>query len=130
MRERAQHPRLPARRELPDRIADDGRVADVARAARAGADLLLRREEALALLLDEHASEQRSEQPHVPAQRAVGPFLSDGFRHGRIFATTVSRRSRNHERDPLLERHERHSGPRFMLSLSQPLSPERRAVPT
>ena len=54
-----------------DRLAHDGRVADLARAAGARADVLLGREERLAFLLDEHPAEQRAEQADVPAQRAV-----------------------------------------------------------
>ena len=72
-REGPQHPGLRRRRQLADRVADEGGVADLARAARARPDALLGGEERLALLLDEHPAEQAPEQADVTAQRAVGP---------------------------------------------------------
>ncbi len=68
--ERAKHLRLVVRQERPHRLTDDRRVADLARAPRARTDTLLRGEERLAFLLDEHLPEQRAEQPHVATQRA------------------------------------------------------------
>jgi hypothetical protein len=74
-RERTQDLRLLLEVELPHRagqLGADGRFAGLAGAARDPPDLLLPREQLLALLLDHDAAEQVAEQAHVAAERRVG----------------------------------------------------------
>ena len=120
----------PSGESCPHRLADDRRVADLARPAGARADPLLGREELLALLLDEHAPEQRAEQPDVPPQRAVG-LLSDGS----LVMGASSRRPCSWRQPELCFRCPEpasvDSGPRFMLPDDRSRSrTERRAGPT
>ena len=63
--ERPQHSRLDVARKLPYGVPDVRRVAVLPSEARARADVLLGGEEVFALLLDEHAAEQRAEQADV-----------------------------------------------------------------
>ena len=74
-RERAQDLRLLLEVELADgprQLGAHGRVAGLARPAGDAPDLLLPREQLLALLLDHDAAEQVAEQADVAAERRVG----------------------------------------------------------
>ena len=75
-RERPQHGRLPLEAEPGDGGAERLARAAGAGVAREGADPLLVVEQVLALLLDEHAPEQVSEQADVGAESGVGRHAS------------------------------------------------------
>ena len=118
----------PSRGELPDRVADDRRVADLARAARARADVLLGREERLR----PPARRARAR----AASRAGGRRAAAGRRarrRGRIpsrahLRGTVSRRGGTRSRSAA-RTGERHSWPRCMLPCRSRSRPRGSAVP-
>ena len=75
-RERPQHVGLPFEPERGDGISERFARSPETCVTSEGANPLLVVQQVLALLLDEHASEQVTEQAHVRAERCVG-------RHGR-----------------------------------------------